>query len=295
MKQQEVKQAVKIWGNTNNLMNRNEMQKVNKAVEQQLDQGLESSWNRVPSSIEFRVELKPPFLEQEILELLVDLFQRFPSLPCGESPMDIQARLDRVEAWPVELRNSTGWSSRWSSWSSRWLPPSSFAYPVELRPCAKSSFAPHVPYAPNAPKDLFQRTKHAYYINNLGVGVFMSKRHGSYKEATCQFLASLTFDLCKEGQHTPDGSDESITFWASGQRHYLSLQEIDRAYYLGLGNRYGLVVDKDEMRALWEVIASGDYQSSTAKSAHIRSPPIRYLHKCLANALYPRVITGNIN
>ncbi|CAA7018970.1 unnamed protein product [Microthlaspi erraticum] len=34
------------------------MQKVNKAVEQQLDQGLESSWNRVPSSIEFRVELK---------------------------------------------------------------------------------------------------------------------------------------------------------------------------------------------------------------------------------------------
>ncbi|CAA7044871.1 unnamed protein product, partial [Microthlaspi erraticum] len=46
--------------------------------------------------------------------------------------------LDRVEAWPVELRNSTGWSSRWSSWSSRWLPPSSFAYPVELRPCAKS-------------------------------------------------------------------------------------------------------------------------------------------------------------
>ncbi|CAA7047291.1 unnamed protein product [Microthlaspi erraticum] len=29
-----------------------------KAVEQQLDQGLESSWNRVPSSIEFRVELK---------------------------------------------------------------------------------------------------------------------------------------------------------------------------------------------------------------------------------------------
>ncbi|CAA7043372.1 unnamed protein product [Microthlaspi erraticum] len=49
------------------------------------------------------------------------------------------SKLDRVEAWPVELRNSTGWSSRWSSWSSRWLPPSSFAYPVELRPCAKSS------------------------------------------------------------------------------------------------------------------------------------------------------------
>ncbi|CAA7042059.1 unnamed protein product [Microthlaspi erraticum] len=51
-------------------------------------------------------------------------------------------KLDRVEAWPVELRNSTGWSSRRSSWSSRWLLPSSFAYPVELLPCAKSLHAP---------------------------------------------------------------------------------------------------------------------------------------------------------
>ncbi|CAA7044077.1 unnamed protein product [Microthlaspi erraticum] len=70
--------------------------------------------------------------------------------------------LDRVEAWPVELRNSTGWSSRWSSWSSRWLPPSSFAYPVELRPCAKSSMLLTSHMLQNAPKDLFQRTKHAY-------------------------------------------------------------------------------------------------------------------------------------
>ncbi|CAA7039949.1 unnamed protein product [Microthlaspi erraticum] len=66
--------------------------------------------------------------------------------------MTYKPGLDRVEAWPVELRNSTGWSSRWSSWSSRWLPPSSFAYPVELRPCAKSFHAPHVPYAPECSK-----------------------------------------------------------------------------------------------------------------------------------------------
>ncbi|CAA7036932.1 unnamed protein product [Microthlaspi erraticum] len=84
-----------------------------------------------------------------------------PSLPCGESPKDLQARgsghLDRVEAWPVELRNSTGWSSGRSSWSSRWLLPSSFACPVELLPCAKSLHAPYVHMLQNAPKDLFQR------------------------------------------------------------------------------------------------------------------------------------------
>ncbi|CAA7018800.1 unnamed protein product [Microthlaspi erraticum] len=65
---------------------------------------------------------------------------------------DFDFQLDRVEAWPVELRNSTGWSSRRSSWSSRWLLPSSFAYPVELLPCAKSLHAPYVPYAPECSK-----------------------------------------------------------------------------------------------------------------------------------------------
>ncbi|CAA7015307.1 unnamed protein product [Microthlaspi erraticum] len=65
---------------------------------------------------------------------------------------DFDFQLDRVEAWPVELRNSTGWSSGRSSWSSRWLLPSSFAYPVELLPCAKSLHAPHVPYAPECSK-----------------------------------------------------------------------------------------------------------------------------------------------
>ncbi|CAA7022273.1 unnamed protein product [Microthlaspi erraticum] len=88
--------------------------KVNKAVKCQLDQELESS-RQSTSSIEFRDELRQTKL-----------------------------KLDRVEAWPVELRNSTGWSSGRSSWSSRWLLPSSFAYPVELLPCAKSLHAPHV-------------------------------------------------------------------------------------------------------------------------------------------------------
>ncbi|CAA7049966.1 unnamed protein product [Microthlaspi erraticum] len=68
------------------------------------------------------------------------------------SGLTLTPQLDRVEAWPVELRNSTGWSSGRSSWSSRWLLPSSFAYPVELLPCAKSLHAPYVPYAPECSK-----------------------------------------------------------------------------------------------------------------------------------------------
>ncbi|CAA7057690.1 unnamed protein product [Microthlaspi erraticum] len=68
------------------------------------------------------------------------------------SGLTLTPQLDRVEAWPVELRNSTGWSSGRSSWSSRWLLPSSFACPVELLPCAKSLHAPYVQYAPECSK-----------------------------------------------------------------------------------------------------------------------------------------------
>ncbi|CAA7053163.1 unnamed protein product [Microthlaspi erraticum] len=50
----------------------------------------------------------------------------------------------------IELK--LGRSSGRSSWSSRWLLPSSFAYPVELLPCAKSLHAPYVPYAPECSK-----------------------------------------------------------------------------------------------------------------------------------------------
>ncbi|CAA7037673.1 unnamed protein product [Microthlaspi erraticum] len=81
----------------------------------------------------------------------------------------LHMNLDRVEAWPVELRNSTGWSSRRSSWSSRWLLPSSFAYPVELRPCAKSLHAPHVPYAPECSKRPISKDQTCIYVARVGV------------------------------------------------------------------------------------------------------------------------------
>ncbi|CAA7029306.1 unnamed protein product [Microthlaspi erraticum] len=101
-----------------------------------------------------------------------------PSLRVGSRLRTYKPGLDRVEAWPVELRNSTGWSSGRSSWSSRWLLPSSFACPVELLPCAKSLHAPYVPYAPECSKrpiskdqtciftkHKFRRSESLYMIN----------------------------------------------------------------------------------------------------------------------------------
>ncbi|CAA7052845.1 unnamed protein product [Microthlaspi erraticum] len=111
-----------------------------------------------------------------------------PSLRVGSRLRTYKPGLDRVEAWPVELRNSTGWSSRRSSWSSRWLLPSSFAYPVELLPCAKSLHAPHVPYAPECSKRPISKDQtciclfgeHRHFVALLGTSVPRTVR-GCYK------------------------------------------------------------------------------------------------------------------
>ncbi|CAA7024191.1 unnamed protein product [Microthlaspi erraticum] len=122
----------------------------------------------------------------------------------------------------------------------------------------------------------------------------MFQQYESYRKATCLFLATLEHEPCQPGKTTPDGSDGYITFWATGRRHYLSYRDIDRALFLPPGNRLGLDVDRDEMSALWGTIAFGDYFSSSAKSAQIRSPPVRYFHKAIANTLFSRQATGNV-
>ncbi|CAA7054043.1 unnamed protein product [Microthlaspi erraticum] len=131
-------------------------------------------------------------------------------------------------------------------------------------------------------------------FNNLGIGALMYTRHESYRNASCLFLATLADNLCPDGKYTSDGSDGYISFWATGRRHQFSYRKIDRALSLPLSNRHGLDVDKDEITALWGTIAFGDYISSTAKSSHIRSPPIRYFQKAIANTLFSRHATGNV-
>ncbi|CAA7057478.1 unnamed protein product [Microthlaspi erraticum] len=93
--------------------------------------------------------------------------------------------LDRVEAWPVELRNSTGRAGLQDGFLL--LP----LRPVELRPCTKSFHAPHVPYAPNAPKDLFQRTKHAYCPQRTGrQGRGLERADGHQEHSIDHFVLS---------------------------------------------------------------------------------------------------------
>ncbi|CAA7018810.1 unnamed protein product [Microthlaspi erraticum] len=129
-------------------------------------------------------------------------------------------------------------------------------------------------------------------FQNLGIHQVMFQQYESYRKATCLFLATLEHEPCQLGKTTPHGSDGYITFWATGRRHYLSYRDIDRALFLPPGNRLGLDVDRDEMTALWGRSRLGS-TSPQARST-LRSPPIRYFHKAIANTLFSRQATGNV-
>ncbi|CAA7031629.1 unnamed protein product [Microthlaspi erraticum] len=64
------------------------------------------------------------------------------------SGLTIDSAARSVVLWPVELENSTGWSSRWVELNSK---AASFFIPacaVKLSSCTVSFLAPHVPVAP---------------------------------------------------------------------------------------------------------------------------------------------------
>ncbi|CAA7059139.1 unnamed protein product, partial [Microthlaspi erraticum] len=146
------------------------------------------------------------------------------------SGLTLTPQLDRVEAWPVELRNSTGWSSGRSSWSSRWLLPSSFACPVELLPCAKSLHAPYVHMLQNAPKDLFQRAKHAYVSPEISLNDdFDFNLHEGHWMIISGFIVELTPtpSLFSENNHTIIFTEDTDLHVSTGvhQDHYMEFKD----------------------------------------------------------------------
>ncbi|CAA7047665.1 unnamed protein product [Microthlaspi erraticum] len=108
-------------------------------------------------------------------------------------------------------------------------------------------------------------------LKNMHLRRFFSHRMESYKELTCEFLASLRYHLYDEEDRTDlDQGLGWITFLALGVK------------------RMGI-------QSVWATIAEGEFCSSRSKAAQIRRPVLRYVHKALANTFFARKATGTIN
>lgn len=136
---------------------------------------------------------------------------------------------------------------------------------------------------------------HLFVMSNLST--FMRLHVDAYKEETCHFLASLNLHFYEDEQeYESDGGVGFITFTVRGIQYSLTLKEIDTLFGFEEGSWAQQDFDRKELLAFWQTIADDNaYTSSRSKSAQIRSPVVRYLHKCIASTMFARKTTGNVN
>lgn len=136
-----------------------------------------------------------------------------------------------------------------------------------------------------------------YLAEMCGLATMMSHRCGAYKEETCQFLSSLAVHFyADEPEVESDGGLGYITFSVKGRTYSLTTNQIDVLFGFSSGRGYAREFHRSELLSLWRMIGDKNpYASRRSKSAQIRSPVIRYLHKAIAHTFFARTVTGNIN
>ncbi|CAA7027441.1 unnamed protein product [Microthlaspi erraticum] len=119
----------------------------------------------------------------------------------------------------------------------------------------------------------------------------MFQQHESYRKATCLFLATLEHEPCVAGRPHPTAVTGTSGHWTETP----SLIRRDRPNSFSAARQ----PSRPRRRPRRDVRTLGDDRVwgvllLNAKSAQIRSPPVRYFHKAIANTLFSRQATGNV-
>ncbi|CAA7019661.1 unnamed protein product [Microthlaspi erraticum] len=118
----------------------------------------------------------------------------------------------------------------------------------------------------------------------------------SYKELTCEFLASMRYHMYEEEDRADlDQGLGWITFLAKGEKRMVTFRQLEILFGFNYGEGTKWNFKEKELQRVWATIADGVYSSSRSKAAQIRSPVLRYVHKALANTFFARKATGTIN
>ena len=122
---------------------------------------------------------------------------------------------------------------------------------------------------------------------------FYSMAYPTYKEVSCQFLATLEATFHEIG-HVRQGWGK-IKFKVNGKTHYMSFKDI--------GAMMGLEDNEDPTlprfnklpTGVWRVISGNSHATGHDKNSTIRHPAVRYLHRILVQTLYPRKELETVN
>ncbi|CAA7026151.1 unnamed protein product [Microthlaspi erraticum] len=106
-----------------------------------------------------------------------------------------------------------------------------------------------------------------FVLKNMHLARFFSHRMESYKELTCEFLASLRYYMYEEEDRANlDQGLGWITFLVLGVKRMVTFRQLEILF----GFNYG-------------------------EGTQWRSPVLRYVHKALSNTFFARKATGTIN
>ncbi|CAA7041351.1 unnamed protein product [Microthlaspi erraticum] len=133
-------------------------------------------------------------------------------------------------------------------------------------------------------------------LKNMHLAKLFSYHMESYKELTCEFLASMRYHMYEEEDRADlDQGLGWITFLAKGEKRMVTFRQLEILFGFNYGEGTKWNFKEKELQRVWATIADGVYSSSRSKAAQIRSPVLRYVHKALANTFFARKATGTIN
>ncbi|CAA7050262.1 unnamed protein product [Microthlaspi erraticum] len=130
-------------------------------------------------------------------------------------------------------------------------------------------------------------------LKNMHLAKLFSYHMESYKELTCEFLASMRYHMYDEEDRADlDQGLGWITFLAKGEKRMVTFRQLEILFGFNYGEGTKWNFKEKELQRVWATIADGVYSSSRSKAAQIRSPVLRYVHKALANTFFARKATG---
>ncbi|CAA7045928.1 unnamed protein product [Microthlaspi erraticum] len=133
-------------------------------------------------------------------------------------------------------------------------------------------------------------------LKNMHLAKFFSHRMESYKELTCEFLASMRYHEYNELDRADlDQGWGWITFLAKGEKKMVTFRQLEILFGFTYGEGTNWDIKENELQSVWATIAEGEYSSLRSKAAQIRSHVLRYVHKALASTFFARKATGTIN
>ncbi|CAA7056767.1 unnamed protein product [Microthlaspi erraticum] len=112
-------------------------------------------------------------------------------------------------------------------------------------------------------------------LKNMHLAKLFSYHMESYKELTCEFLASMRYHMYEEEDRADlDQGLGWITFLAKGEKRMVTFRQLEILFGFNYGEGTKWNFKEKELQRVWATIADGVYSSSRSKAAQDQEPRV---------------------